>query len=301
MLVLRKLWTALKQAEAADQNYSQNTSRSLEGIPFALSNLFCTKGIPTTACSNILKNSILIMNQVLHKYIFDKGGVMLAKTNMNEFTMGSANIPSCFGNVISPLRANDDNADLVPGGSSGGSAAAVSGFTASAALGSDTGGSVRQPASFTSLVGFKPTYGRCSRYGMLSFASSLDQAGIFSRRVLDSSIMLQAMMGFDEKDSTSIKAEVLQLQCAIGISMKNMKIGVPFSLGEGSIMEPDITKLWQDTIKLLKNAGAEIVDNTLLHAKYGVAVYYVMAPVVASANLSSYDGVRYGLRVEREI
>ncbi|MEG8229723.1 Asp-tRNA(Asn)/Glu-tRNA(Gln) amidotransferase subunit GatA [Candidatus Rickettsia tasmanensis] len=291
---------ALKQAEAADQNYAQNNARTLEGIPFAAKDLFCTKGIRTTACSNILKNFIPNYESSVTQNIFDKGGVMLGKTNMDEFAMGSANITSCFGNVISPWKTNDDNADLVPGGSSGGSAAAVSGFMASAALGSDTGGSVRQPASFTGLVGFKPTYGRCSRYGMISFASSLDQAGIFTRSVLDSSIMLEAMMGFDEKDSTSIKAEVPELQSAIGSSMKNMKIGVPLSLGEGSIIEPDIMKMWQDTIELLKNTGAEIVDITLPHAKYGVAVYYVIAPAEASSNLSRYDGVRYGLRVERE-
>ncbi|KJW05276.1 Asp-tRNA(Asn)/Glu-tRNA(Gln) amidotransferase subunit GatA [Rickettsia argasii] len=291
---------ALKQAEAADQNYAQNNARTLEGIPFAAKDLFCTKGIRTTACSNILKNFIPNYESSVTQNIFDKGGVMLGKTNMDEFAMGSANITSCFGNVISPWKANDDNADLVPGGSSGGSAAAVSGFMASAALGSDTGGSVRQPASFTGLVGFKPTYGRCSRYGMISFASSLDQAGIFTRSVLDSSIMLEAMMGFDEKDSTSIKAEVPELQSAIGSSMKNMRIGVPLNLGEDSIIEPDIMKMWQDTIELLKNAGAEIVDITLPHAKYGVAVYYVIAPAEASSNLSRYDGVRYGLRVERE-
>ncbi|BDU60196.1 glutamyl-tRNA(Gln) amidotransferase subunit A [Candidatus Rickettsia kotlanii] len=291
---------ALKQAEAADQNYARNNARTLEGIPFAAKDLFCTKGIRTTACSNILKNFIPNYESSVTQNIFDKGGVMLGKTNMDEFAMGSANITSCFGNVISPWKANDDNADLVPGGSSGGSATAVSGFMASAALGSDTGGSVRQPASFTGLVGFKPTYGRCSRYGMISFASSLDQAGIFTRSVLDSSIMLEAMMGFDEKDSTSIKEEVPELQSAIGSSMKNMKIGVPLSLSEGSIIEPDIMKMWQDTIELLKNAGAEIVDITLPHAKYSVAVYYVIAPAEASSNLSRYDGVRYGLRVERE-
>ncbi|ABV74545.1 aspartyl/glutamyl-tRNA amidotransferase subunit A [Rickettsia akari str. Hartford] len=290
---------ALKQAEAADQNYAQNQPRTLEGIPFAAKDLFCTKGIRTTACSNILKNFVPNYESSVTQNIFDKGGVMLGKTNMDEFAMGSANITSCFGNVISPWKANDDNADLVPGGSSGGSAAAVSGFMASAALGSDTGGSVRQPASFTGLVGFKPTYGRCSRYGMVSFASSLDQAGIFTRSVLDSSIMLEAMMGFDAKDSTSIKAEVPELQSAIGSSMKNIKIGVPLNLGEGGI-EPDVMKIWQDTIELLKNAGAEIVDIILPHAKYGVAVYYVIAPAEASSNLSRYDGVRYGLRVERE-
>ena len=291
---------ALKGAQIADQNYAQNKARTLEGIPFAAKDLFCTKGIRTTACSNILKNFIPNYESSVTQNIFNNGGVMLGKTNMDEFAMGAANITSCFGNVINPWKANNDNSDLVPGGSSGGSAASVSGFMASAALGSDTGGSVRQPASFTGLVGFKPTYGRCSRYGMVSFASSLDQAGIFTRSVLDSAIMLEAMMGFDEKDSTSLKAEVPQLQSAIGSSVKNMKIGVPFSLGEGGIIEPDVMKMWQDTIELLKNAGTEIVDITLPYAKYGVAVYYVIAPAEASSNLSRYDGVRYGLRVERE-
>ena len=291
---------ALNQAKIADQNYAQNKARTLEGIPFAVKDLFCTKGIRTTACSNMLKNFVPNYESSVTQNIFDKGAVMLGKTNMDEFAMGSANTTSCFGNVISPWKANDDNADLVPGGSSGGSAAAVSGFMASTALGSDTGGSVRQPASFTGIVGFKPTYGRCSRYGMVSFASSLDQAGIFTRSVLDSAIMLEAMMGFDEKDSTSIKADVPELQSAIGGSIKNMKIGVPLTLGEDSIIEPDIMKMWFSTIELLKSAGAEIIDITLPHAKYGVAVYYVIAPAEASSNLSRYDGVRYGLRVERE-
>lgn len=291
---------ALRQAELADQNYAQNKARTLEGIPIAVKDLFCTKGVRTTACSNILKDFIPNYESGVTQNIFDKGGIMLGKTNMDEFAMGSANITSCFGNVISPWKANDDNADLVPGGSSGGSAAAVSGFMGLAALGSDTGGSVRQPASFTGLVGFKPTYGRCSRYGMVSFASSLDQAGIFTRSVLDSSIMLEAMMGFDKRDSTSINAEVPELRSAVGSSIKNMKIGVPLSLGEGGIIEPDIMKMWQSTIELLKNAGAEIIDIALPHAKYGVAVYYVIAPAEASSNLSRYDGVRYGLRVEHE-
>ncbi|MFY9589744.1 Asp-tRNA(Asn)/Glu-tRNA(Gln) amidotransferase subunit GatA [Rickettsia endosymbiont of Halotydeus destructor] len=291
---------ALQSAKIADQNYAQNKARALEGIPIAVKDLFCTKGVRTTACSKILGNFIPNYESTVTQNIFDKGGVMLGKTNMDEFAMGSANITSCFGNVISPWKASDNNSDLVPGGSSGGSAAAVSGFMASAALGSDTGGSVRQPASFTGLVGFKPTYGRCSRYGMISFASSLDQAGIFTRSVLDSSIMLEAMMGFDEKDSTSVNAQVPHLQSAVGSSIKGMKIGVPLSLGEDSIIEPDIMKMWQSSIELLKNAGAEIVDITLPHAKYGVAVYYVIAPAEASSNLSRYDGVRYGMRVERE-
>lgn len=291
---------ALQSAKIADQNYAQNKARTLEGLPIAVKDLFCTKGIRTTACSKILGNFIPNYESTVTQNIFDKGGIMLGKTNMDEFAMGSGNITSCFGNVISPWKANDDNSDLVPGGSSGGSAAAVSGFMATAALGSDTGGSVRQPASFTGLVGFKPTYGRCSRYGMVSFASSLDQAGIFTRSVLDSSIMLEAMMGFDEKDSTSVKTEVPHLQSAVGSSIKGMKIGVPLSLGEGGIIEPDIMKMWHNTIELLKNAGAEIVDINLPHAKYGVAVYYVIAPAEASSNLSRYDGVRYGMRVEQE-
>ncbi|WP_342269786.1 Asp-tRNA(Asn)/Glu-tRNA(Gln) amidotransferase subunit GatA [Rickettsia endosymbiont of Orchestes rusci] len=291
---------ALQSAKIADQNYGKNEARPLEGIPIAVKDLLCTKGVRTTACSKILSNFIPNYESTVTKNIFDKGGIMLGKTNMDEFAMGSANINSYFGNVISPWKAKGDNADLVPGGSSGGSAAAVSAFLAMAALGSDTGGSVRQPASFTGLVGFKPTYGRCSRYGMVSFASSLDQAGILTRSVEDSALMLEAMMGFDEKDSTSIQAEVPKLIPACGASIKNMKIGVPLNLTEDNIIEPDIMKMWHNAIDLLKSEGAEIVDISLPYAKYAVAVYYVIAPAEASSNLARYDGVRYGFRVSEQ-
>jgi len=291
---------AIRQAKTADQNYSDNRARALEGIPIAVKDLFCTKGVLTTAGSKMLSNFVPTYESTISQKVSDHGTIMLGKTNMDEFAMGSANITSYFGNVTNPWKANDDSAPLVPGGSSGGSAAAVSSFLAMAALGSDTGGSVRQPASFTGLFGFKPTYGRCSRYGMVAFASSLDQAGIFTRNVLDSAFMLEAMMGFDPKDSTSIDEPVPELQSACGSSIKNMRIGVPFDIIQQNNIAPEIIKMWHDTIEILKGEGVEIIDISLPHAKYAIAAYYVIAPAEASSNLARYDGVRYGLRVEKE-
>jgi aspartyl-tRNA(Asn)/glutamyl-tRNA(Gln) amidotransferase subunit A len=290
---------ALKQAFVADQNYHNGSAKSLEGIPIAVKDLFCTKGVLTTAGSKMLSNFVPTYESTVSQKIKDQGGIMLGKTNMDEFAMGSANITSHFGNVISPWKAKDaPTISVVPGGSSGGSAAVVSSCQAPAALGSDTGGSVRQPASFTGIVGFKPTYGRCSRYGMIAFASSLDQAGIFTRTVEDAALMLQVIMGFDEKDSTSIQQTVPELQSACTTGIKNMKIGVPFDIMQQDGIQPDVIKMWQDTIEHLKKDGAEIIDISLPYAKYALATYYVIAPAEASSNLSRYDGVRYGLRIE---
>ncbi|WP_341753665.1 Asp-tRNA(Asn)/Glu-tRNA(Gln) amidotransferase subunit GatA [Candidatus Tisiphia endosymbiont of Dioctria rufipes] len=292
---------ALEQAKIADQNYHNGIARPLEGIPIAVKDLFCTKGVRTTAASKILSNFVPTYESTVSKNVRDHGTIMLGKANMDEFAMGSANITSYFGNVISPWKTVDaPTTPVVPGGSSGGSSAAVSSFLAMAALGSDTGGSVRQPASYTGIVGFKPTYGRCSRYGMIAFASSLDQAGVLTRTVEDTALMLQAIIGFDEKDSTSIHSEILELRSACNSSAKNMKIGVPFDIMKQDGIQPDIIKMWQHTIDILKNDGAEIIDISLPYSKYALAAYYVIAPAETSSNLSRYDGIRYGIRVGNE-
>lgn len=293
--------TALQQAKIADQNYHKGIEKSLEGIPISVKDLFCTKGVLTTAGSRMLSKFIPTYESTVSNKVQEHGTIMLGKTNMDEFAMGSANITSYFGNVISPWKAVDaPSTPLVPGGSSGGASASVSAFLAMAALGSDTGGSVRQPASYTGVVGFKPTYGRCSRYGMIAFASSLDQAGVLTRTVEDNALMLQAMMGFDEKDSTSIDSEVPQLRSACNSSVKNMKIGVPFDLMRKQGIQPDIIKMWQNTIDILKNDGVEIIDISLPYSKYALSAYYVIAPAETSSNLSRYDGVRYGFRAEND-
>jgi len=286
-------------AKQADQNYLQGTARKLEGIPVGVKDLFCTKGVQTTAGSKMLGNFIPTYESTVSKNIAGCGSIMIGKTNMDEFAMGSSNMTSYFGNVISPWKANNSDKDLVPGGSSGGSVAAVSSFAAMAALGSDTGGSIRQPASFTGIFGIKPTYGRCSRWGMVAFASSLDQAGAFTRSVADAALMLEAMMGFDENDSTSINREVPELLSACKKSVKGMKIGIPTDLMELDGVNSDIIRMWQDSIEIMKAEGAEIVNITLPHAKYALPVYYVIAPAEASSNLSRYDGVRYGHRTDK--
>jgi aspartyl-tRNA(Asn)/glutamyl-tRNA(Gln) amidotransferase subunit A len=291
---------ALECAKQSDQNYQQGKARKLEGIPVGVKDLFCTKGFRSTACSGILRNFIPPYESTISQNIANHGTLMLGKTNMDEAAMGSSNTTSYFGNVISPWKEQGSDRDLVPGGSSGGSSAAVSSFCAMAALGSDTGGSIRQPAAFTGLVGVKPTYGRCSRWGMIAFASSLDQAGIFTRTVEDSALMLEAMMGFDEKDSTSINKPVPELALATGQSVKSLKVGVPTDLMELDGVSPEIIQMWQDSIEMMKAEGAEIVNITLPHAKHALAVYYIIAPAEASSNLARYDGVRYGHRTDKE-
>jgi len=291
---------AINLAKLADQNYNTGKERRLEGIPIGVKDLFCTKNVRTTAGSKMLGNFVPTYESTVSQNLEDSGTIMIGKTNMDEFAMGSSNTTSYFGNVINPWKANDSDVDLVPGGSSGGSAAAVSSFSVMAALGSDTGGSIRQPASFTGLVGIKPTYGRCSRWGMVAFASSLDQAGIFTRNTVDSALMLEAMMGFDEKDSTSMNKDVPELVSACSKSVKNMRVGVPYDLMKTDGVDNEIVRMWERSIEMMKSEGAEIVDISLPNSKHALAVYYVVAPAEASSNLSRYDGVRYGYRTEKE-
>ncbi len=290
---------ARTQAKQADENYANGVARKLEGIPVAVKDLFCTKNVKTTAGSKMLGEFVPPYESTVSQNIADNGTVMIGKANMDEFAMGSSNTTSYFGNVISPWKAKNSDKDLVPGGSSGGSAAAVSSFASMAALGSDTGGSIRQPAAFTGTFGIKPTYGRCSRWGMVAFASSLDQAGVFTRSVQDSALMLEAMMGFDEKDSTSINKPVPELVSASAKSVKGMKVGIPTDLMEMDGVNPEIMQMWQNSIEMMKAEGAEIVNITLPHAQYALSVYYVIAPAEASSNLSRYDGVRYTHRTDR--
>lgn len=291
---------ALAQAKIADSNYQKNQPRALEGIPIAVKDLFCTKDVRTTSASKILHNFVPTYESTVSANCANKGTIMLGKTNMDELAMGSSNLTSYFGKVINPWkRINDDN-QLVPGGSSGGSAAAVSGFLAMAALGSDTGGSVRQPAAFTGTVGMKPTYGRCSRWGMIAFASSLDQAGILTRNTEDAAMLLEAMIGFDPQDSTSVDALVPELKSAISTPIKAMKIGIPTDLMHDYDIDPEVIAMWKNTIAIAQSEGAEIVDIVLPHSKYALAAYYIIAPAEASSNLARYDGVRYGLREEKE-
>jgi aspartyl-tRNA(Asn)/glutamyl-tRNA(Gln) amidotransferase subunit A len=297
--VLNTTEHALEAAKHSDTRIAKGDSRKLEGIPVGVKDLFCTKNIRTTSCSGILYNFVPPYESTVSKNIADNGTIMLGKTNMDDAAMGSSNTTSYFGNAISPWKGQD-GADLVPGGSSGGSASAVASFMAMAALGSDTGGSVRQPAAFTGLVGVKPTYGRCSRYGMIAFASSLDQAGVLTRSVEDAALMLECMMGFDTKDSTCLNVPVPDLVSATRQSIKGLRIGVPTDLMEMEGIEKSVLDMWHNTAEILKSEGAEIVNITLPTAKYALPVYYVIAPAEASSNLSRYDGVRYGLRVEEE-
>lgn len=290
---------ARKLADESDKRIAAGEMRKLEGIPIGVKDLYCTKGVRTTSCSKILSNFVPTYESTVSQKVADCGTIMLGKTNMDEMAMGSSNMTSFFGKVISPWKGKDGE-DLTPGGSSGGSSAATSAYMAMATLGSDTGGSVRQPAAYTGLVGIKPTYGRCSRLGMIAFSSSLDQAGVFTRSVEDAALMLEAMMGFDSKDSTSLDAPVPELVSATQKSVAGMKIGVPTDLMKQEGISPEIIKMWQDSIEKLKSQGAEIVDIALPYSKYALQVYYVIAPAEASANLSRYDGVRYGLRVEKE-
>ena len=291
---------AMEQAKIADQNISNDNARKLEGIPLAIKDLFCTKNIRTTAASNILGNFIPPYESTVSQKLLDAGAITLGKTNLDEFAMGSANTTSAFGNVISPWKKKDDsNEELVPGGSSGGSAAAVAAKLCLGATGTDTGGSIRQPASFCGIVGIKPTYGRCSRWGIVAFASSLDQAGVFAETVKDAAILLETSSGFDPKDSTSANVPVPDFAAAITGDVRGMKIGIPKEYRVDN-MPSDIEKLWQQGIDWLKDAGAEIVDVSLPHTKYALPTYYIIAPAEASSNLARYDGVRYGLRTDEE-
>ncbi len=291
---------ARKQARNSDAKLARGQAGLVEGIPFGVKDLYCTKGVRSTACSHILDSFTPPYESTVTTKLFEQGAVMLGKTNMDEFAMGSANITSHYGNVINPWKRKGDNADLVPGGSSGGSSAAVAARLCIAALGSDTGGSIRQPASFTGTVGIKPTYGRCSRWGMIAFASSLDQAGVFTRSVRDAAIALQAVSGFDPKDSTSVDQPAPNWQAELSADVKGMKIGIPKEYVVDGMPE-EIKKLWEQGAAWLKAAGAEIVDISLPHTKYALPTYYIVAPAEASSNLARYDGVRYGWRTKEEV
>ena len=287
---------AFSMAKASDQRLADGTAGPLEGIPVGVKDLFCTKGVETTACSSILKSFVPPYESFVTNQLWQAGGVMLGKLNCDEFAMGSANETSAFGPAVNPWSAKD-GADLAAGGSSGGSASAVAAGSALIATGTDTGGSIRQPAAFCGIVGMKPTYGRCSRWGVVAFASSLDQAGPFTRDVADSALMLSAMAGHDKNDSTSADVDMPDLQAAMQAGVKGMKIGIPKEYVMDG-MDPAIVKLWEEGQAWLKDAGAELVEISLPHTKYALPCYYIIAPAEASSNLARYDGVRYGSRVD---
>lgn len=288
---------ALAAADAADKAKSSGeTLGIMAGVPIGMKDLFCTEGVETTAGSAILGGFTPQYESTVSSNLFKAGAGMLGKLNMDQFAMGSSNETSAFGNVISPWRRQDGgNVDLAPGGSSGGSAAVVSGRIAPAATGTDTGGSIRQPAAFVGISGFKPTYGRCSRWGTIAFASSLDQAGPMAQNVRDCAIMLEAMSGFDPKDSTSLDLPVPQWEAGLNSNLAGKRIGIPKEYRVDN-MPPEIDTLWQQGVEWLKDAGAKIVDVSLPHTKYALPAYYIIAPAEASSNLARYDGVRYGLR-----
>jgi len=287
---------ALEMAAASDARIAKGEAGLLEGLPLGVKDLFCTEGVRTTACSNILDDFTPTYESTVTANLWADGAVMLGKLNNDEFAMGSSNETSRFGPCVNPWKASDSDANLVPGGSSGGSSAAVAAHLALGATATDTGGSIRQPASFTGTVGMKPTYGRCSRWGTVAFASSLDQAGPITRSVRDAAIMLKSMAGHDEKDTTSVDIDVPDYEAAFTGDIRGLKIGIPKEYRvEG--MSDEIEKLWTQGIAWLKSAGAEIVDVSLPHTKYALPAYYIVAPAEASSNLARYDGVRYGLRV----
>lgn len=286
---------ALDQARAADARLQAGDAPAMCGIPLGIKDLFCTKGVPSQAGSNILKGFKPEYESTVTSKLFDAGAVMLGKLNMDEFAMGSSNETSCYGNVVSPWRRRGSDVTLTPGGSSGGSAAAVAADLCLAATGTDTGGSIRQPAAFTGIVGIKPTYGRVSRWGVVAFASSLDQAGPMTKSVRDAAIMLQAMCGHDPKDSTSADIPVPDFEAALTGDIRGKVIGIPKEYRMDGMPE-EIETLWQNGIAMLKDAGATVRDISLPHTRYALPAYYVIAPAEASSNLARYDGVRYGHR-----
>jgi aspartyl-tRNA(Asn)/glutamyl-tRNA(Gln) amidotransferase subunit A len=287
---------ALRMAGEADARLARGAGRALEGIPLAIKDLFCTEGVETTAASRILEGFKPPYESTVTTKLWGAGAVMLGKTNLDEFAMGSSNTTSAYGNVENPWRRRGDNRPLVPGGSSGGSAAAVASRAAMGATGTDTGGSIRQPASFSGIVGMKPTYGRCSRWGIVAFASSLDQAGPMTRSVRDAAIMLGAMAGHDPKDSTSAPIPVPDFEAALTGDIRGLKVGIPREYRVDG-MPAEIEQLWQQGVAWLKAAGATPVDVSLKMTKYALPAYYIIAPAEASSNLARYDGVRFGLRV----
>lgn len=286
---------ARAMAKASDERLARGEAGPLEGIPLGIKDLYCTKGVATSAGSHILKGFVPQYESTVSSQLWRDGAVMLGKLNLDEFAMGSSNETSFYGPVTSPWRKMGSNVALVPGGSSGGSAAAVAARLCLGATATDTGGSIRQPAAFTGTVGIKPTYGRCSRWGIVAFASSLDQAGPIARNVRDTAILMRAMAGFDPKDSTSVDRPVPDYEAALGRSIKGMSIGIPKEYRLDG-MSPEIEALWQQGIAWLRAAGARIVDISLPHTAHALPAYYIVAPAEASSNLARYDGVRYGLR-----
>ncbi len=287
---------ALSQAKASDERIAKGMAGILEGLPLGIKDLFCTKGVRTTACSKILDDFTPTYESTVTQNLWDAGAVMLGKLNNDEFAMGSSNEASAFGPAVNPWRREGSDAKLVPGGSSGGSAAAVAANLCLAATATDTGGSIRQPAAFTGTVGVKPTYGRCSRYGVVAFASSLDQAGPIAKTVRDGALMLKVMAGHDPKDSTSVDADVPDYEAGLGKGVKGLRVGVPKEYRIDGMTE-EAANLWEQGIAWLKDAGATIHEISLPHTKYALPAYYIIAPAEASSNLARYDGVRYGLRV----
>lgn len=289
---------ALDMAKASDERLAKGEGGKLEGAPLGIKDLFCTNGVRATACSGILGEFTPPYESTVTQNLWDQGAVMLGKLNMDEFAMGSSNETSKFGAVANPWRRNNDsNVTLTPGGSSGGSASAVAADLCLAATASDTGGSIRQPASFTGTVGIKPTYGRASRYGMIAFASSLDQAGPIAKSVKDAALMLETMCSADTKDSTSLHKPIPNWTDSVSKGVKGMTIGVPKEYRVDG-MSSELDALWAQGIEWLKEAGAKIVDVSLPHTKYALPAYYIVAPAEASSNLARYDGMRYGARVD---
>ncbi|QPM92083.1 Asp-tRNA(Asn)/Glu-tRNA(Gln) amidotransferase subunit GatA [Pseudooceanicola algae] len=288
---------ARRQAAAADARIKAGDAPAMCGIPLGIKDLFCTKGVPSQAASNILEGFKPEYESTVTQNLFDAGAVMLGKLNMDEFAMGSSNETSCYGNAVNPWRRADDETALTPGGSSGGSASAVSADLCLAATGTDTGGSIRQPAAFTGITGIKPTYGRCSRWGVVAFASSLDQAGPMTKDVRDAAIMLQAMCSYDAKDSTSADIPVPDFEAMLTGDIKGKVIGIPKEYQMDGI-PAEIDALWAEGKAMLADAGATIRDISLPHTKYALPAYYVIAPAEASSNLARYDGVRYGHRAK---
>mgnify|MGYP001303899679 FL=1 len=287
---------ARASAKASDLRFKAGTAGELEGIPLGIKDLFATRGVHTQACSHILDKFQPTYESTVTANLFREGAVMLGKLNMDEFAMGSSNETSYYGPVTNPWRRKNSNAALVPGGSSGGSASAVAAHICAAATATDTGGSIRQPAAFTGTVGIKPTYGRCSRWGIVAFASSLDQAGPIARDVRDAAIMLKVMASVDPKDTTSVDRPVPDYEAVLGKSVKGLRIGIPREYRPDGL-PAEIDALWNKGAEWLKAQGAEVVEISLPHTKYALPAYYIVAPAEASSNLARYDGVRYGLRV----
>jgi aspartyl-tRNA(Asn)/glutamyl-tRNA(Gln) amidotransferase subunit A len=289
---------ALDMARASDARLARGEGGALEGAPLGIKDLFCTDGVQTTAGSNMLRGFVPPYESTVTANLWRDGAVMLGKLNMDEFAMGSSNETSAFGPVVNPWKSSTSNADLTPGGSSGGSASAVAGDLCLAATASDTGGSIRQPAAFTGTVGIKPTYGRASRFGMVAFASSLDQAGPITKTVEDAAILLRSMCSYDARDATSLDVETPDWTQSLNRGVKGLRIGVPREYVVDG-MPAEIQALWDQGVQWLKAGGAEIVEISLPHTKYALPAYYIIAPAEASSNLARYDGMRFGHRAEK--